>query len=55
MFRRIKRIEVFKRATLPTRCYACNSTQFNYTDFVCECGVDLMKVADSMTVFIEVN
>lgn len=53
MFAKIKRIEFFKRTTLPTRCYACNSTSFNYTDFKCECGVDLMKVADSMTVFIE--
>lgn len=53
MFEKIKRIEFYKRAKLPTRCYACNSTSFNYTDFKCECGVDLMKVADSMTVFIE--
>lgn len=53
LFQRIKRIEFFKRATLPTRCYACNSTAFNYTDFKCECGVDLMKVADSMTVLLE--
>lgn len=53
VFARIKRIEFFKRTTLPTRCYACNSTSFNYTDFKCACGVDLMKVADSMTVFIE--
>lgn len=52
-FKKIKRIEVFKRATLPSRCYACNSTSFNYIDFKCECGVDLMKTADSMTVLIE--
>ncbi|MBH1986261.1 MAG: class I SAM-dependent methyltransferase [Burkholderiales bacterium] len=55
MFAKIKRIEFFKRTTLPTRCWACNSTAFNYTDFKCECGVDLMKVADSMTVFIETH
>jgi len=53
IFKRIKRIEFFRRATLPTRCYSCNSTNFNYIDFRCECGVDLMKVADSMTVLIE--
>lgn len=55
MFSKIKRIDFYKRAKLPSRCYACNSTSFNYTDFTCACGVDLMKVADSMTAFIEVN
>lgn len=53
LFNRIAHIEFYKRATLPTRCYACSSTNFNYADFRCECGVDLMKVADSMTAYIE--
>ena len=55
VFKRIKRIDFFKRATLPTRCYSCNSSSFNYTDFKCECGVDLMHIADSMTVIIEAH
>lgn len=52
---RIQRVHVYRRSTLPTRCYACASTAFDYGRYRCACGVDLMKVADSMTAVIQVR
>lgn len=52
---RIQRIHLYRRSTLPTRCYACASTDFDYTSYRCRCGADLMKVADSMTAVIQVR
>ncbi len=51
----IKSIHVYKRATLPTACYACGSTIFDYHAFKCTCGVDLLNEADSMSILIVKN
>lgn len=48
----IDQISVFKRATLPDSCWRCGSSTFDYHAFKCECGVDLMSEADSMTIVI---
>ena len=52
---RIQRVHLYKRSTLPTRCYACASTDFDYKSYRCTCGAELMKVADSMTAVILVQ
>jgi len=51
----IKSIHVYRRATLPAACYACGSTTFDYHDFKCTCGVDLLNEADSMSILIVKN
>lgn len=43
----------YKRATLPSACYACGSTRFDYHRLRCACGVDLLGEADSMSVLIK--
>ncbi len=46
----IGRVEIFRRATLPLRCYACGTDDFDPVALVCRCGVDLdILSADSMT------
>lgn len=49
----IESIAFYRRATLPTSCWRCGSTNFNYHTLKCECGVDLMSEADSMTIVIK--
>ncbi|MBB3179814.1 hypothetical protein [Variovorax sp. Sphag1AA] len=46
-------IEVYKRTTMPSSCWRCGSTAFDYHRFKCECGVDLMHEADSMTIVVK--
>lgn len=46
----IAEIDIFHRATLPLRCYACGTQDFDYVAMTCRCGVDLdILGADSMT------
>jgi hypothetical protein len=43
-------VEIFHRATLPLRCYACGGDAFDLVALVCECGTDLDVMGlDSMT------
>ena len=43
-------VDIFHRATLPLRCYACGTDDFDPVGFTCQCGVDLdIMMADSMT------
>ncbi|WP_155624442.1 hypothetical protein [Burkholderia diffusa] len=49
----IETISFYRRATLPTSCWRCGSTSFNYHALKCECGVDLLSEADSMTIVIK--
>ncbi|EJL67881.1 hypothetical protein PMI12_05501 [Variovorax sp. CF313] len=53
LFAQITSIDVYKRATLPSKCWKCGSSNFDYHSYRCECGVDLMNEADSMTVVIK--
>jgi hypothetical protein len=52
LYAQIGRIEVYKRETLPTLCYRCGSTEFNYTSWTCTCGEPLLQAADSMSILI---
>lgn len=51
----IKSIHIYKRATLPTSCYRCGKQTFNYHQFKCNCGVNLLEEADSMSIIIKKN
>jgi hypothetical protein len=49
IFRRIASIAIYKRSTLPRRCYRCGSSAFDYHALRCTCGVDVHDTADSMS------
>ncbi len=55
LFDKIAGIQIFKRASLPHKCYACGSTDFDYHKLKCTCGVDIYGEADSMTAIITSN
>lgn len=52
LFAQIASIEVYKRATLPSQCWRCGSSDFDYLAWRCACGVPLMGNADSMSILI---
>ncbi|WP_312394589.1 hypothetical protein [Chryseobacterium sp.] len=45
----IKDIKIYRRSTLPLKCYNCNSSDYNYHILKCKCGADVYAEADSMT------
>lgn len=49
------RIRIYKRATLPHRCYNCGSSSYDYYSLKCGCGVDVYSNHDSMTAVIRVK
>ena len=55
LFDSIATVEIFKRATLPKKCYKCGTSDFNFHKLRCDCGVDLYETADSMTAVITVR
>lgn len=49
----IAEIDIYHRATLPLRCYACGSYDFGPTSLRCRCGVDLDVVGpDSISAIL---
>jgi hypothetical protein len=51
---RVGSIEIYKRTSLPDRCFQCGSADFNYVSMTCQCGVNLYHETDSMTAAITV-
>jgi hypothetical protein len=49
----LKRVSFFRRTQLPLSCHNCGSTDFDYSQLLCSCGVDLFSATDSMTCVIE--
>jgi hypothetical protein len=45
----IASIALYKRTSLPLRCYRCGSSAFDYPRLKCGCGADLYAAADSMS------
>lgn len=45
----ISSIKIYRRSTLPKKCYSCGSSDYNYHLLKCKCGVDIFAEADSMT------
>jgi predicted O-methyltransferase YrrM len=52
---RLASIAIFKRATLPHRCYRCGRDAFDYAVLRCRCGEPLYAAADSMTAILRVR
>jgi hypothetical protein len=52
LFGGIESIEIYRRATLPARCWKCGSDTYSYARYRCVCGVEVLAEADSMSVFI---
>lgn len=52
LYRCIDTIRVYRRSTLPARCYRCGSDAYDYHAYRCRCGVELYAEADSMSVAI---
>jgi predicted O-methyltransferase YrrM len=47
---RIAEVELFRRASLPLRCWSCGSDAFDVVAFRCSCGISLsLADPDSMT------
>ena len=46
---RVSAIEIYKRATLPLKCYNCGTSNFDFATLRCTCGTTLYAEADSMT------
>lgn len=55
LFNRIAEIKIYKRTTLPHKCYACGSIDFQYHLLKCKCGVDIYSNSDSMTAIIRLK
>lgn len=45
----IKDIKLYRRSTLPKKCYNCDSVDYDYHRLKCKCGADIFAEADSMT------
>ena len=54
VYQRCAEIRLFKRATLPHRCYRCGRSDYDFGALKCQCGVELYHPADSMTAVIHV-
>ncbi|RZJ11108.1 MAG: class I SAM-dependent methyltransferase [Rubrivivax sp.] len=52
LYAKVDSISVYKRSTLPTQCWRCGSTEFDYLSWCCTCGEPLMASADSMTIVL---
>ena len=46
--RDIGQLELYRRARLPLRCYACQSVDFDYARYRCKCGAEIFADTDSM-------
>jgi hypothetical protein len=49
---RIAEVSIYRRASLPLRCYACGGQDFDYARVVCACATPLYADDDSMTAVI---
>lgn len=51
----ISEIHFYRRAKLPIKCWHCLSTDFDYVQFKCVCGTNLLSEADSMAFILRKN
>lgn len=49
---KVLKIRIYKRATLPYKCYSCGESNFNYHRLKCVCGADIYSCSDSITAII---
>ncbi len=48
----IKTYDLYRRTSLPLRCYQCGSEDFDYIGLRCGCGADIYLATDSMSVIL---
>ena len=53
LYAQLDAVHVYKRATLPTQCWRCGSSDFDYLSWHCGCGVPLLGNADSMSIVLQ--
>jgi hypothetical protein len=49
LFGNIQTMDLYKRTSLPLRCYRCGSDSFDYKQLRCSCGADIYAATDSMS------
>lgn len=52
LIEKIKKIDIYKRSTLPNYCYSCGTSNYNLNSLKCKCGTNLYEFADSMTAIL---
>lgn len=53
IYRRIKSIDLYKRADLPLACWQCHSDNFDFIHLKCaDCGKELLGLQESMTAIL---
>ena len=52
LYKKVKKINIYKRTVLPNYCYSCNKTDFDFINLKCSCGTELYSECDSMSVLI---
>jgi len=55
VFRQVRAVDMYRRATLPHRCYQCGRSDFEYGTLRCRCGANLYDEADSMSALLHVR
>jgi hypothetical protein len=55
IFRKVQTIDIYKRATLPHRCFYCGRSDFDYAKLCCRCGADLYGESDSISAILRVS
>lgn len=52
MFAEFGRLHMYRRSSLPLRCYGCGRDLFDYARWRCQCGVELFSSTDSMSFLV---
>jgi hypothetical protein len=55
IFNKIESIKIYKRSTLPHKCYICGSSNYNMHLLKCTCGADIYSNSDSMAAVIHIS
>lgn len=56
IYKKIREVQIYKRADLPIECWQCRSHNFDYLKLKCEnCGKDLMGIQESLTAILNMN
>lgn len=55
LYSKIKSIKIYRRGTLPIKCFNCGTMSFDYSRLTCKCGLDVYSDVDSIAAIIEVK
>lgn len=51
----ISTVSLYRRTRLPDYCYRCGAVNYDFSNLVCRCGVEVFSSTDSMTFVISVK